>query len=139
MKKGFPIFLSIFMLAAILHLSVATHYCGGKEVASVISFSGKLASCDMECSEMHLPLIGTNFSKHCCVDVRIFFGIDNNYTPSFSFVPESYQCNSQVFTLNHGLPVSSYTDLFSFSTNVSPPGALTSTYVDLSEICVFRI
>ena len=139
MKKGFSIFLSLLMLAAILHLSVATHYCGGKEVATAVSLSGKLASCDMECSETELPFTGTHFTKHCCDDILIICGIANYYEPTFSFVPESYHYNFQVFTLHNGLPISFYPYLVPFNTNVSPSGALPFTNLDLSDICVFRI
>lgn len=139
MKRVFSISLSLLMLAAMLHLSVATHYCGGKEVASKVSLTGKLAGCGMEGSKKELPLSGTNFTKHCCDDVVTFCGIDNNYEPLFSFVPESYQCNFQVLALPIGLSVNSNPDLIPLYTNVSPPGALRSTNVDLSDICVFRI
>lgn len=139
MKKGFSIFLSLLMLAAILHFSVAIHYCGGKEVAKKVSLSGKLASCDMECLENELPLSGTNFTKHCCDDILTICGIDNNYEPSFYFGTESFQYNSQVLALQIGFPVSSYTDLVSIFTNANPPWALPFTNLDLSVICVFRI
>jgi len=138
-KKGFSISLSLLMLVAMLHLSVATHYCGGKVTASTVSLSGKLATCDMECSEKGLPLSGTNFTKHCCNDIVTFCGIGNNYTPSFSFVPESYQYNFQVFSIPTGSPIYSIAVLKSLYTNVSPPGTLMSTNVDLSDICIFRI
>ena len=139
MKKVFSILLSLLMLAAMLHLTVATHYCGGKVAASTVSLSGKLATCGMECSEKGLPLQGTNFTKNCCDDIVTFCGIDSNYNPSFSFVPESYQFNFQVFSIPAGSPVYSIAVLKSLYTNVSPPGALMSTNVDLSDICIFRI
>jgi hypothetical protein len=139
MIKGFSIFLSLLMLAAILHLSVATHYCGGKEVATKVSLSGKLASYDMGCSETELPVTGTNFTKHCCDDILIICGIANYYEPTFSFVPDSHQYNSQVFNLHNGLPISFYTDLVPFRTNVNPCGALPFTNLSLSYVCVFRI
>jgi len=139
MKKVFSISLSVLMVVAMLHLSVATHYCGGKIAASTVSLSGKLATCGMECSEKGLPLPGTNFTKHCCDDIVTFCGIDSNYTPSFSFVPESYQYNFQVFAIPVALSVNSCTDLIPLYTNVSPPDELLSTNVDLSDICVFRI
>ncbi|MFA5820079.1 MAG: hypothetical protein WC854_12480, partial [Bacteroidales bacterium] len=82
MKKGFSILLIPLILTAMLHLSVATHYCGGKEVASKLSLTGKLANCGMEGSKKELPLSGTNFTKHCCDDVVTFCGTDSNYTPS---------------------------------------------------------
>ena len=123
-----------------LHLSVATHYCGGNVAALKVSLTGKLASCGMmECSEKGLPLPGTNFTKHCCDDIVTFCGIGSNYTPSFSFLPESYQYNFQVFSIPTGSPAYSIAVLKSLYINVSPPEALMSTSVDLSDICIFRI
>ena len=139
MKKGFSIFLSILMLAAMLHVSVAMHYCSGKEYSTKLSLTGKLAHCNMEDSANEIPLQGTNLTKHCCDDVVTFFGIYSNYTPSFSFVPETFQNNFQVFAIPVALSVNSYTGLIPLYTNVSPPDKLLSTSVDLSDICVFRI
>ncbi len=139
MKKVFSISLIVLLIATMLHLSVATHYCGGIEVASKVSLTGKLAHCDMQCSEMELPLPGTNFTKQCCYDVVTFCGIDSNYTPSFTFLPESYQGNFHVFAIPTALSVNSYISLIPSYTNVCPSGALMSTEVDLSSICVFRI
>jgi hypothetical protein len=138
-KKVFSIFLSLLILAAMLHLTVATHYCDGNVAVSTVSLTGKLATCGMECSEKGLPLSGTNFTKHCCDDIVTFCGIDSNYTPSFSFLPESYQYNFQVFSIPTGSPVYYIAVLKSLYTNVSPPEALRSTSVDLSDICIFRI
>ena len=139
MKKVFSISLSLLMVAAMLHISVAMHYCEGKEVATTVSLSGKLASCGMKCSEEEIPLQGTNFTKHCCDNTLTFCGISSNYSPTYSFVPESYQYNFQVLAIPVELSVKSQTDNNSLYTNVSPPGALMSTNVDLSNICVFRI
>jgi hypothetical protein len=139
MKKGFSILVSLLMLAAPLHFSVATHYCEGKEVASKVSLSCRLASCGMKCSEMELPLSGTNFTRHCCDDVVTFCGTDNNYAPSYSFVPESYQYNFHVPAIPVRFSFSSWEALIPLYRNISPPGALMSTNVDLTDICIFRI
>jgi hypothetical protein len=139
MKKLFSIFLSLLMVAAMLHISVAMHYCEGKEVASTVSLSGKLASCGMTCSEEKIPLQGTNFTKHCCDDIVTVCGISTNYTPTYSFIPESYQYNYQVLAIPVELSAKSETEFNTLYTNESPPGVLMSTNVDLSDICVFRI
>ena len=139
MKKVFTILLSILFMAAVVHISVAKHYCGGKEVAATVSLSGKLASCGMNCSEEGMPLQGTSLTKHCCEDVVTVCGIDNSYTPSFSFISGSYKYNFQVLALSAILQVRSQADIYPIFTSVSPPGALTSTNVDLTSICVFRI
>jgi hypothetical protein len=139
MKKGSSISLVLLMIVAMFHFSVATHYCGGKIAASKVSVTGKLASCGMEGSEKKLPLSGTYFTGLCCEDVTTFCGVDNNYTPSFSFLPESFQNNFQVLSLPTYLSDNSGTDLIHLYTNASPPGILMSTYVDLTDICIFRI
>ena len=139
MKKLFSISLSLLMIVAMLHISVAMHYCEGKEVATKVSLSGKLASCGMKCSEEEIPLQGTNFTRHCCDNTLTFCGVSSNYSPTYSFVPESYQCNFQVLAIPAEVSVKSQPDNNSFYSNVSPPGALMSTNVDLSDICVFRI
>ena len=127
------------MVVTMLHISVAMHYCEGKEVATTVSLSGKLASCGMKCSEEEIPLQGTNFTRHCCDNTITFCGISSNYSPTYSFVPESYQYNFQVLAIPVELSVKTQPDNNSFYSNVSPPGALMSTNVDLSSICVFRI
>ena len=139
MKKVISISLIFLMLTAMLHISVAIHSCEGKEVATTVSLSGKLASCGMKCSELEIPLQGTNFTRHCCDNTLTFCGISSNYSPTYSFVPESYQHNFQVLTIPAELSVKSQPDNNSYYSNVSPPWALMSTNVDLSDICVFRI
>jgi hypothetical protein len=139
MKKGVSIAMVLLILTAMLNLSVATHYCGGKLVASKVSLTGKLANCGMESSEKRLPLSGTNFTNHCCDDVITSCGTSSNYTPSFPFIPDSYQYNFNIFCLPTGTSVSHSAVLRSFYTSTSPPGELMSTNVDLSDICVFRI
>ncbi len=144
MKKGFSIALSILMLAATLHLSFATHYCGGQEISMKISLSGKLAECritdcGMDGSENEIPPSGTNITKHCCDDIVTVCLINSNYSPTYSFVPVSFQNNFQVLAIPLELSPKSQTYNNLLYSNVSPPGALMSTNVDLSDICVFRI
>ena len=127
------------MLGAILHLSVATHYCGGKVTESRVSLTSELGGCGMEDSEKKSPLPGFNFTAHCCDDIVTLFGVDSNYTSSSSFIPESHQYNFQVLAIPVELSAKSQTDQNLLYTNVSPPGVLMSTKVDLSDICVFRI
>jgi hypothetical protein len=138
-KKGISILFAFVMIATMFHLSVATHYCGGKLAASKISLSGKLANCGMEGSENKLPLQGLNFSKHCCDDVITVCGTGCNYIPSISFIPESYQYNFAISALPAELAFKSLNDQIHSLTNVNPPGVLMSTSVDLPDICVFRI
>lgn len=139
MKKGVSIAMALLILTAMLNLSVATHYCGGELVASKVSLTGKLANCGMEGSEKKLPLSGTNFTSHCCDDIVTSCRIGSNYTPSFSFITDSYQSNFSVFSIPAGASVHSLAVLKSLYTSTRPPGALMSTNVDLCDICVFRI
>jgi hypothetical protein len=139
MKKGISISLSLLMMTAMLHFSVATHYCHGNVAASKISLSGQHATCGMEDEENEIPLPGIHLDTNCCDDVVFYYGIDAKYAPSFSFVPEFYKYKLQDFSSPGGLPVISASVLKSLYNDVSPPAVLMSTNVDLSDICVFRI
>lgn len=127
------------MILGMVHFSVATHYCSEVEVISKVSLSGKLASCGMEKTTESCPVHGINLTSHCCDDIVSFYGIDSNYTPSFSVTPELFQYNFQVFSVPVGLPLASADFIKTFETTVNPPGVLMSTNVDLTDICVFRI
>jgi hypothetical protein len=139
MKKVISVSLTLLMLTAVLHLSVATHYCGGKEAATKISLSGKLASCGMEDDAKDLPLTGSRIASHCCDNVLMIYGINGNFFPSFSYVPETYQHHFQVFSEPAGLNLHSLASVKSIYTSVSPPDESVFNSVDLSDICIFRI
>jgi hypothetical protein len=139
MKKVGSIFLSLFMLIAIMHVSVATHYCGGKEVATKISITGRLADCGMEAAKDKKPYQGSGFTKHCCDDVVTVYCISSNYTPAYSFVPELFNYYSHALAVPADLSAKSQIDLHRIYSYASPPGALISTNVNLDDICVFRI
>jgi hypothetical protein len=138
MKKVLSIFLLLLMTVALLHISVAIHYCEGKEVASSVSLSGKLASCGMACSEQKIPFQGASFTNHCCDNTLTVCGINNNYFPSYSFVPELHRYNFQALAIPVELSAKSGLNIPTY-TIVNPPGFLMFTKVDLSNICVFRI
>jgi hypothetical protein len=139
MKRVLSISLSVVMLFALLHISVATHYCGGKIAATSISLSGKLASCGMEDKNPGLPLTSTEISRHCCDNVLKYFGINGNYFPTFSCVPEAFQNDFQVMHLCAESPACSAKIIKSFYANVSPPGVSLPNSVELSKICTFLI
>lgn len=139
MKKAGAILFSLLMLTAMLHFSFSKHYCQGHIAGTKISMSGKHASCGMEVDEKEPSPPGTRISSDCCYDIVTYYGTDNEYTPSPSFVTYSSQFNFQVFDIPARLPVNSKISLKSLFTNVGPPDGLTSTRVDLSDICVFRI
>ena len=139
MKKALSISLSLLMLIAVLHFSVATHYCGGYIAASNISMSGKLATCGMENDDIDLQQTGTSFRTHCCDNVLTFIGINNNYFPSFTFIPESYNNNFLVFSIPLSLTINSISSFKIINTSVNPPGATEINSVNLSVICIYRI
>jgi hypothetical protein len=139
MKKGFSIFLSMQMLVAVLHFSVATHYCGGIEVASKVSLTGKLAECGMENPVIEVPLSGTGLNRHCCDNFINYCGIYTNYVPSFSFIPETFRNITQIFVIPQNFSLNYCLNLIPLQTDTSPPGTFRPTDVDLSGICVFRI
>lgn len=127
------------MLIALLHFSVATHYCMGKVAASKISLSGDLATCGMENDENEPSQTDTHFTSHCCDNVLVFCGINGTYFPSFTFVPESFNNDFQVFNVPANMNTCSIASSDPIDKYTNPPGVSLSNNVDLSAICIFRI
>lgn len=77
MIKGTSISLLIFVMAGMMHLSIANHYCGGKLAGTKVSISGQLASCGMEIEKMKLPETGSRLKDNCCDDILVTLLTDN--------------------------------------------------------------
>jgi hypothetical protein len=111
----------------------------GKIAAVKISLSGELATCGMESDENNQSQTGTYFTSHCCDNILVFCGIQSNYFPSYSFVPESYNNNFQIFSTPVSLTTCAKRYFQSINTSTSPPGLSESNTVELSAICILRI
>ena len=122
-----------------MHITIATHFCGGLVAASKISLSGELASCGMESTENAYPVPGNYLSSNCCVDEISVYAIDYNYTPSFSVIKEFSQPVMQVFYTPVSFTFYSLAAFNSLQTSGSPPGKLMASAVSLADIVVFRI
>lgn len=138
-KKIVSISLLFLTLTALLHLSIATHYCGGMKAASKISFSGKLATCGMENDKTVMPVTGFQLTTDCCDNAIVFLGINGNYFPSFSSVPVAYQNIIQLFIVPADMPFNGVAGANSISADISPPDVYSPYNVDLSDICILRI
>jgi hypothetical protein len=81
MKKLLAISFAFFIVLSGMHLSIATHFCGG-EVADVKwSFFGKKATCGMEKTQQTC-LAHHKIKSNCCHNIIAFYSVDNNYSPS---------------------------------------------------------
>jgi hypothetical protein len=138
-KKVISIVFAVCVLFSGVHLTVSTHYCGGKVADKAVSLTGKIASCGMEECENSCPVHGSNLIASCCQNQVYMYSVDNHYTPSSSFLTCSFHDNLQVFNITAGASVPYSADVKLTYKNEYPPGVLLSTQVDLSDICVFRI
>lgn len=137
MKKFLTILVALLFSSAILHLTVALHYCGGKISDTKISVTGKMASCGMQ-HEMDLSLV-TSVSSRCCDDETLIYSVDNDYAPSALKTIKAFQNGSvQFFTGLNSLN----NPIFSTSLNYSdtgPPVFSSPSSVSLTRICTYRI
>ena len=122
-----------------MHLSLATHYCGGMKAASKISFSEQKANCGMETEATKCPNHNKNqIDNDCCKDVVSVYSIEKNYNPT-TFEFKQFSLNVlHVFivpTTIGNLAASSYL----LNTNASPPDIIKASAVNIASICVFRI
>ena len=139
MKKLLSISFAFMILLSGMHLTIATHYCGGKIAASKVSLSGELATCGMEESADQCPVSGKQINNHCCVNKVLALAVENNYAPSFSEFKVIPQHILQVFAVPVSYTFHSPASNPLICTNVDPPGYFQASAVSLPDICVFRI
>jgi hypothetical protein len=139
MKRFIIIGLAFVFLLSVMHITIATHFCGGQVAAVKISLSGKRASCGMESDESSAPFREAWISTRCCYDELDVYKIESHYTPSVF--------GSELLTLNTIHPVIIPQDVLpnifipsqTAHTDCGPPKPFTISVVNLAEICVFRI
>lgn len=139
MRKGFSILLTLVLILSGVHVTVSTHFCGGREVASQISFSGALATCGMAGNESSSPVQGQNIKSLCCEDFVSVYAIDNNYIHSGPLQTISLQLDNQAFSAPVAYLKNQYSGLIHKNRSYIPPGVFLSTDVDISRICIFLI
>lgn len=139
MRKSASIFMAVFVLLTGLHLSIASHFCGGQLVAVKISLTGKDASCGMEGESTSSFPADKFIKRHCCTNDLTILAVDSNYSPSFS---NSIDVAQKLIHIS-GLPLSGIVNALAFTQYVnpilSPPGIFRTNTVELADICVFRI
>lgn len=139
MKKLFSISIALLMLLSGLQLTISRHYCGGELADSKVSVLGQIASCGMESATDECTQPGNHLESSCCNNKISVYGVDHNYSPSFTEFKVFSQTVLQVFTIPENITLHSITPLSQLDSDVSPPGSLLANAVSLSKICVFRI
>ena len=140
MKNLLSILFAALILLSGMHLTLATHLCGGEVSAVKLSFAHEKASCGM-CGEAQNTAVDKTISTEgCCKDEMSFYAIDSNYNPSTLQVNKPVNQLLQVFYIPENVGLSSFSSLYSANTNVQdPPGEYSASAVDRPRICVFRI
>lgn len=138
MKKLFSILLAGMFLLSGMHLSMATHICGGELAAVQWSFSSEKAGCGME-SENRSDPAEKSCHSDCCQDQITVCIVDTNYNLSTIQVNKPINQLLQVFNIPVGDGHKQLLSNVSAITNVQPPGSFLPTAVSLPDICVFRI
>jgi hypothetical protein len=139
MKKVFSIIFTFLILLSGMHLSIATHICGG-EVASVKwSFSGKIGSCGMENFKTIFHPGKKIITRNCCHNKLAFFKVDNNYSPSNFQIKDVSKNILKVFFISESFSNLQLVASNSIQINFSPPHNFPVSAVSLPDICVFRI
>lgn len=138
MKKLFSILFATLILLSGMHLSIATHWCGGEVAQVKVSVTHENATCGMCGEEETTPLSGVN-NDGCCQDEISFFVVDTNYNVStFEFNKPLNQI-LLAFDIPKIIGIQSTHTNSTLNTNVQPPGNYIASAVSLPDICVFRI
>jgi len=139
MRKVVSILIALLVLLSTLHVTVASHYCGGTLAATNISLNGHVAGCGMEQDENTSTTNLQLSPQHCCHNIASVFSVDNNYAPStFQLVKE---LSNTLFYLTVAPTTITANVLASYKVipNISPQALFKLREVPLDFICVFRV
>lgn len=138
MKKILTPILALLLLLSGMHLSVASHYCGGSLAQVKWSFNKELATCGMENSDEALSK-GVLLNQPCCQDELYSYTTDGQYQfqtlELTTFVPQVIAS----FCTPISLLFKSQDPVDELYTHVFPPGIVLPSRVKLESICVFLI
>jgi hypothetical protein len=139
MKKLFSISIALIMLLSGMQLTISRHYCGGELADSKVSVLGQIASCGMESGTDVCNQPGNHVKSSCCNNKISVYGVDHNYSPSFTEFKAFTQNILQVFIVPERIDFHSFTSIALNITDTSPPGNSLVHAVSLPKICVFLI
>lgn len=138
MKKVLSILSAFLIIISVMHISIATHYCGSDHATyEKVSLTGQLASCGMEDSDEKCSEPGIHFEEPCCDDEVAVLAVDDNYAPSFTNFTTLEQHLLQVYFIPVNVNVLSLTTISQISTSISPLGNFWVHAVSLPKICAF--
>jgi hypothetical protein len=138
MKKVLSILFAFLILLSGMHLSIASHICGGEVAAMKFSFSEKKATCGME-SQIQECSNHNSISSNCCKDLVKVYSVDNNYNSSVFQVKELTNNLLQIYTVPVSTIFHSLITAKSLCNYIIPPDIGLTSAVSLADICVFRI
>ena len=137
MKKVVSIILSLFLLVSGLHLTLATHICGGEVAAVKWSVAHENASCGMQPLSCDASK-STHLKSNCCQDEIRSFSVYSNYSPSSNQEIKSEKSFVQIFFMPTSFGIDIVSPIRFLSTNFNPPQWISLTDVCLAKICVYR-
>ena len=138
MKRIISILLACFILFMGMHVTFATHFCGGEVAAMKLSFNSEIVSCGMEKST-HDCKSNNQITSDCCKNNIVSYSIDNNYNSTTSDFKEILKNIFPIFLYRSNTSLYSLDILQNSKTNESPPLNLLLSNVSLSVICIYRI
>ncbi|HEX2969608.1 MAG TPA: hypothetical protein VHO46_10960 [Bacteroidales bacterium] len=135
MKRIISILLLVPVFFTGITIKVASHYCSDQFIASIVSFSGKQATCGME--NVKHEKSGINTAFHRCQDLSFSHTFSGNYVPSSINSVDQDNTVPADFAVDLFLPFEIAADLN--TATVRPPGVVNPNDVQLDLICIFRI
>lgn len=138
MKRFLSISLALLLLASGMHLTVASHYCGGMLAQVKWSVDRELGSCGMEGEAEHHPK-GIALHEACCNDVVTTYTTDGQYQFQSLELKKFSPAVIAQFTVPQSILFKSQQPVDYLYTHVFPPGIVFPTKVAQESICVFII
>jgi hypothetical protein len=139
MKKFLTITVALLLLLSGMHITIATHFCGGELAATRVSVTGVMATCGMVHHEANNSSAETILKSNCCENETDVYAVDENYSTTEFHFKKVAPVILQVFYIPQGFSYHSNILQATYLANASPPDNFMANAVSMADICVFRI
>lgn len=138
MRKILSILFALLILISGLHLTVASHICGGELAAVKWSVTGEKATCGMEEGTTPCPASG-ELNSNCCKNIVTACTADSNYFPVAQAAKVIPVVLTHLFTDLSFVPTPNPSIDKTYHSMVGPPVFENWNSVDQTILCVFII
>ena len=137
MKRAAASILALILILSGMHLTLATHLCGGQRIGATVTFGATAQSC---CKKERSDIsTGLQLQRTCCDNHLSTWSVDTSYYPTPNGLLKTNLTSLPFYVYAYPTALWKVACTPILHSVIHPPGRLSFNAVELPRIGVFRI